>query len=244
MRNFNSLSGALIFALTSVVAQAQSPYIKVPPTLQAAPSQIVHLSASAFAQVTQDWLVMIMAVQKEGTDATMVQNQVKTQLASALALAQASAQPGLLDVSTGQLSISPRYGRDGKTNGWMGRAELVLQGRDIDRITGVSGRLQGMVVSQVQWEVSPELRRQTESRIQGEAVMQFQSRASALARNFGFTGYSLREVRVTDQENLGEPKLRMASMQMEAADTSPMPIPAQAGQSRVVVNVSGSIQLQ
>ncbi|WP_300710648.1 hypothetical protein [Limnohabitans sp.] len=51
-------------------------------------------------------------------------------------------------------------------------------------------------------------------------------------------------MRVTNQETSGEPpQVRMASMQMDAAP-SPMPIPAQAGQSRVVVNVAGSIQLK
>jgi predicted secreted protein len=241
MRNFNSLSAAFLLALCGTLAQAQSSATQAVPA-QAA--QIVHLSASASAQVTQDWLVMTLAVQKEGADAATVQKQIRTQLASALALAQGSAQAGLLDVNTGQLSVSPRYGRDGKSNGWTGVAELILQGRDVDRITAVAGRVQGMTVSQVQWEVSPELRRQTESRIQGQAVAQFQSRANALASSFGFGTYGLREVRVTNQESAGEqPQLRMASVQMDAAP-SPMPIPAQAGQSRVTVNVSGSIQLK
>jgi len=241
MRNFNSLSAALLLALCGTTAQAQSAATQ---GVTAQVAQIVHLSASASAQVTQDWLVMTLAVQKEGADAATVQKQIKTQLASALALAQGSAQAGLLDVSTGQLSVSPRYGRDGKTNGWTGVAELVLQGRDVDRITAVAGRVQGLTVSQVQWEVSPELKRQTEGRIQGQAVAQFQSRASALASSFGFVSYGLREVRVTNQESAGEqPQLRMASVQMDTAP-SPMPIPAQAGQSRVTVNVSGSIQLK
>jgi predicted secreted protein len=241
MRNFNSLSAALLVAMCSTLVQAQSAASQSVP---AQGSQIVHLSASASAQVTQDWLVMTLATQKEGADAATVQKQIKTQLASALAMAQASAQAGLLDVSTGQLSVSPRYGRDGKTNGWTGVAELVLQGRDLDRITSVAGRVQGMAVSQVQWEVSPELKRQTEGRIQGQAVAQFQSRASALATSFGFGSYGLREVRVTNQETSGEhPQLRMVSAQMDAAP-SPMPIPAQAGQSRVTVNLTGSIQLK
>lgn len=241
MRNFNSLSVAIIVALSSITAHAQNSVTKDP---LAASSQIVHLSASASAQVTQDWLVMTLAVQKDGTDAATVQKQIKTQLASALSLAQGSAQVGLLDVSTGQLSVSPRYGRDGKTNGWTGVAELVLQGRDIGRIAEAAGRVQGMTVSQVQWQVSPELKRQVENRIQGQAVAQFQARASALASSFGFGTYGLREVRVTNQETSGEPpQVRMASMQMDAAP-SLMPVPAQAGQSRVVVNVAGSIQLK
>ena len=84
MRNFNSLSVAIIVALSSITAHAQNSVTKDP---LAASSQIVHLSASASAQVTQDWLVMTLAVQKDGTDAATVQKQIKTQLASALSLA-------------------------------------------------------------------------------------------------------------------------------------------------------------
>ncbi len=239
MRHFSILAGALFWAFSGPVAQAQS--VKEAQNVQATSSQIVHLSASASTQVLQDWMVMTLSVQKEGVDAATVQKQIKGSLASALALAQASAKTGLVEVSTGQLSVSPRYGRDGKTNGWVGTAELVMQGRDIDGIAALSGRVQGMTVSQVQWLVSPELKRQTENRIQGEAVAQFRSRASALASSFGSGGYDLKEVRVSTQESSGEPVMRMAAVQMDAP---PVPMPVQAGSSRVAVNVSGSIQLK
>lgn len=241
MRHFSTLSGALILALGTVAVQAQTP--RDLPLVQATPSKIVHLSASALAQVQQDWLVMTLSVQKEGTDAMAVQTQIKNHLASALALARPSAQAGALEVSTGQMSVSPRYGRDGKANGWTGVAELVLQGRDIERITNVAGRVQGMTVGQVQWAISPELKRQTENRIQEDAVAQFQSRAAALTRSFGSSGYDLKEVRVSSQESAGEPQMRMVAMQVEALPPA-MPVPAQAGSARVVVNVSGSIQLK
>jgi predicted secreted protein len=244
MRPFNTLSAALMLAMSCSFAQAESPLIKDMGASVSGPSQIVHLSASASSSVKPDWMVITLAVQKEGTEAATVQKQINAQVTAALALAQASAQVGLLDVSTGQLSVSPRYGRDGKINGWMGLGELLLQGRDIDRMTALAGRLQGMTVSQVQWEVSPELKRQTESRIQGQAVAQFQARASALASSLGFSTYGLREVRVTTQENGGDIQPRMVSAQMDGVTSSPMPIAAQAGQSRVVVNVSGSIQLK
>jgi len=239
MRHFSILSGALLLAFSGAMVQAQS--VKEPQAPQVFSSKVVHLSATASAQVLQDWMVMTLSVQKEGTDPATVQKQIKATMSSALALAQASAQTGSLEVSTGQLSVSPRYGRDGKNNGWVGVAELVLQGRDIDGIAALSGRVQGMTISQVQWAVSPELKRQTANRIQGEAVAQFQSQASALAHSFGSTAYDLKEVRVSTQDGAGEPSMRMAAIQMDAASA---PMPVQAGSSRVVVNVSGSIQLK
>jgi len=55
-------------------------------------------------------------------------------LAAALAQAQSevkqnNAKSGAMGASTGLLNASPRYNREGKTIGWMGTAELVVQGR-------------------------------------------------------------------------------------------------------------------
>jgi predicted secreted protein len=38
------------------------------------------------------------------------------------------AQGRQMELSTGNFSISPRYGNNGKIEGWQGQAEIVLQG--------------------------------------------------------------------------------------------------------------------
>ena len=55
-------------------------------------------------------------------------------LESALNEAKKVTQPGGMDVHTGQFSLQPRYGRDGKMTGWQGSTELVLEGKDFARI--------------------------------------------------------------------------------------------------------------
>jgi len=231
---------ALAMPSGSALAQSQSPTL--PSSTQAAPHQVLHLSASAQTEVAQDWLVMTLSVQKEGLQASAVQKQLNAVLSAALAVATPLAKPGDLRVSTGDMSVSPRYGREGKVNGWSGSAQLVLQGRDADQIATLATRLQDMVVSQVDWLLSPEQKSAAESRIQAEAVARFKGKAQALTQQFGFAAYMLREVRVSAQE-AGEGGLmpRMAMAQMDAA---PAPMPTQAGKSRVVVNVSGSIVLR
>ncbi len=102
--------------------------------------------------------------------------------------------------------------------------------------------MQDLTVAQIDWQLSPEQKSAAESRIQAEAVARFQSKAQALTQQFGFAAYTLREVRVSAQES-GEGSVmpRMAMAQMDAA---PAPMPTQAGKSRVVVNISGSIALR
>ena len=238
-----ALASMWVLGLTWGFAQAQSPFPISPPAAQAAPFQVLHLNASAQTEVPQDWLVMTLSVQKEGVQAPAVQKQLNAVLSAALALATPHAKQGALEVSTGEMNVSARYGRDGKINGWTGAAQLILQGRDAVQIANLATRLQDLTVAQIDWRLSPEQKTAAESRIQADAVARFQSKAQALAQQFGFAAYTLREVRVSAQESVDGPVMpRMAMVQMDAP--APAPVPAVAGKSRVVVNISGSIVLR
>ena len=209
-----------------------------------------HLSASATTLVLQDWLLIRLAVQKEGADAALVQRQLKTTLAAALTQAQSEAKltdakPGAMEVSTGQLNVSPRYNREGKTNGWAGTAELMVQGRDIERITATAGRLNGLSVSQVEWQISPELMAQSETNVQGQAVAQWRAKANALTQQLGMSRYSIGDVTLSTQGNGQGVGPRAMPMMMDAGpEARSAPLPVQAGQSQVTVVVSGQILLQ
>ena len=100
-------------------------------------SNVVQLSASAVVDVQQDLVSISLSTTRDGSDAALVQSQLKAALDTALSEARKVAQPGQLEVRTGQFSLYPRQGRDGKQIGWQGTAELVLEGRDIGRIASV-----------------------------------------------------------------------------------------------------------
>ena len=94
------------------------------------PQNVLQLSASGTVEVQQDLLSLSLTTTREGADASAVQSQLKAALDAALAEARKTAQPGQMDVRTGNFGLYPRYGRDGKISGWNGTAELVLEGRD------------------------------------------------------------------------------------------------------------------
>lgn len=222
---------------------AQNPSAPLMPQVtQMAPLQVLHLSASAQTEVPQDWLVMTLAVQREGLQAPAVQKQLNAVLSAALAVASPLAKPGALDVSTGEMNVSPRYGREGKISGWMGAAQLVLQGRDAVQIATLAARLQDLTVAHIDWRLSPEQKGEAEARIQAEAVSAFQRKAQTLTQQFGFAAYTIKEVRVNTQEAAEGsfmPRLAMASM-----DAASAPVATKAGTSRVVVNITGSLVLR
>lgn len=240
---------ALLSALAMPNALAQASLASgpaAPPTAHAEPHQLVHLSATAQTEVAQDWLVMTLSVQKEGLQAMAVQKQLNDVLSAAMAQTKPLAKTDALELSTGAMNVSPRYGRDGKVNGWMGTAQWVMQGRDAVQIARLASTLQDLTVSQAVWQLSPAQKTATESRIQAEAVALFKSKAQSLTQQFGFAAYTLREVRVGthNAQDLpgGQPMGRMAMAQMDEPTTTP--VATLAGKSRVVVNVAGSISMR
>ena len=209
------------------------------------PQNVLQLSATGTVEVQQDLLRMSLQTTREGTDAAAVQSQLKSALDAALAEARKSAQPGQLDVSTGNFNLSPRYTRDGKINGWQGSAELLLEGRDFPRITQTAGRIATLTVGSIGFGLSREQRANQETDAQTQAIDNFKQKAGELARGFGFSGYTLREVSVNSNVgDAGRPRMMAAQAKAYSASDASAPVPVEAGKTSVVVNVSGSVQLK
>jgi predicted secreted protein len=207
------------------------------------PQNVVQLAAQGAVEVQQDLLSISMNTTKEGADAATVQNQLKAALDAALTEARRTAQPGQMDVRTGNFSLSPRYDRGGKISGCQGSAELVLEGRDFARISAAAGKIQTLTMGNVTFGLSREQRTQVQGQAQAMAIDQFKARALEIAKAFGFAGYTLREVSVNANEQGVLPRPRMMAMEAKAA-LSEAPVSVEAGRSTVLVTVSGTVQLK
>lgn len=235
MRMRGLLGVVCLVSSISVSAQVMPP---------AEPSNVVNLSASGFLQVPQDWLSVSLNTTKEGSDAAAVQSQLKTALDAALAVVKPAVQPQQLEVRTGQFSLFPRYGSNGKINGWQGSTELVIEGRDFTRISATAGKVQSLTVGHVGFSLSREAQRQLEADVQAMAIERFRAKAGDVAKGFGFQGYVLREVSISsaDQESV-QPYPRAMAMQAKAA-VADVPVAVEPGKSTVNITVSGSVQLR
>lgn len=206
-------------------------------------ANLVHLAAQGALEVGSDLLSISMSTSRDGNDAGALQYQLRTALDAALTEAKKAVQPGQLEVRSGNFSLSPRYGRDGKPMGWQGSAELILEGRDFGAITGTVGRIQTLTVGGVSFGLSREQRGKVEAEAQNMAIERFKARAAEIARSFGFTGYSLREVTVTANDQGFAPRPRMMAMEARSS-LADAPLPVEAGKTTVLVTVSGSVQLK
>jgi predicted secreted protein len=210
-----------------------------PETLQ----NVAQISTTGSVEVQQDLLSISLTTTRDGTDAGVVQTQLKQALDTALTQAKQAAAPGQMDVRTGNFSLYPRYGKDGKINGWQGSTELVLEGKDFPRITSTAGKIQTLTMGNVSFALSREQRARVEGEAQAQAIERFKAKAAEVARSFGFSNYSLREVSINanDQGPVPRPRMMAMAAKSEMADAS---VPVEAGKSTVLVNVSGSVQMK
>jgi predicted secreted protein len=205
------------------------------------PANVLTLSASATAEVPRDMLGVTMSTTRDGADASTVQAQLKQALDAALAEARKAAKPGQVDVRTGAFNLMPRYAPKGGINGWQGTAELVIEGRDIPAISQLAGRLPTMTVARVGFSLSREAREKVEADVAAQAIARYRAQADTYAKQFGFGGWSLREVQVNTQGDFGGPAPMMrAQMAPAMADAA---LPVEAGKASVTVSVNGSVQL-
>ena len=229
-----TLTGVALALTSPLWAQAPAP----------APHNVVQLSASAQQEAVQDWLTVVLTHRAQAADAATVQRQLQTALDNALRHVRPRVKEGELEVSSGGVSVQPRHNREGQIVGWQGSAELLVQGRDIARIAATAGDTPGMALSQMHFSLSRQARQALEDGIRSEAIARFKATAQQVAKDFGFSGYTLREVAVSEggQEYAMRPRMMMAADANAAVMSAP--VPAEPGKTLVQVTVSGSVQLQ
>lgn len=204
---------------------------------------VVHLDASASIDVPKDLLSITLTATRDGADAAAVQAALKQALDGALAEARRAARAGEMEVRTGNFSLYPRYSNQGRIAGWQGQAELVLEGRDMNLVAQTAGRLGGLNVTQVAQGLSREAVARHEAEATQRAIAKYRAAAADLARQFGFTGYVLREVRVVTGEPPRHPvPVMMRAKAMAAEDAAPVPV--EMGKGTITATVSGSVVLK
>lgn len=207
--------------------------------------QVLQLSASARKELAQDWLSVVVRAQQDGSDPVALQSQLKATLEAALSSLRPRLQAQQLEVRSGQFAIYPRHNAQGRVTGWQGQADLVVEGRDFAQVSQLAGNLPRMTVAQADFSLSREGRQQLEAEVQSQAVQNFRQRAQALAKDFGYSAYTLRQVSVSSVDR-PEPGLQPRLMMAADAAAAPVqaPIPLVAGKDEVRITVSGSIQLR
>lgn len=225
-----------------VISLAMAPLLAAQASEPVPPRDVLSVAAQASIEVPFDMLAVTLQALREGSDANVVQTQLRQALDAALAEAKRGVRPGQLDVRTGSFNLSPRYSNKGVISGWVGQAELVLEGRDMTAIAQLAGRLGTVTVARVAYSLARETREKVEADAAAQAITRFRGRAGDYARQFGYAGYAVREVNVsTDTPQTPQPMFRARAMSAGAATDESLPI--EAGKATVTATVNGSVTM-
>lgn len=206
------------------------------------PTGVVSLQASATAEVPKDLMTMTLNTTREGVDPNGVQAGLKQALDAALAEAKRVTKSGQIDVRTGNFSLYPRYTNKGVISAWQGTAELVIEGRDMQGLAQLTGRISTMTIARVSYGLSREAREQNEGDVTAKAIASYRAKAAEVTKQFGYGAYSIREVNVQANEQPGNviPMMRAQALSKPSEDSA---LPVEAGKAVVMVTVSGTVQM-
>lgn len=236
------LAMSLAVALAMAGAAAAQTVATTVATSAPPPANVVALSASSTIEMTMDWLTVSFNTTREGSDAAAVQGQLRQALDAALAEARRAAGPEVV-VRTGGFALHPRYAQKGGISGWQGSAELIVEGRDTSTIAQLMGRIQTLTIGRVAWSLSREAREKVEGEVTAQAIARFRRRADEVARHFGMSGYTVREVSVGGNEPPGAVPM-LATRAMAARGAADESLPLEAGKAQVSATVSGTVQMK
>lgn len=207
-------------------------------------SPTLHLTASAQTEVRQDWLAVRLQARHQAADAAAVQLRLQALQDRALIAIRPEVNAEQLQLQTGSFRVYPRYGRDGKIQHWEGVSELIIQGRDVPRITRVAANIRDWAVADMHFQLSRQAREQAEQALMQEAIAQFNAKAQSLANGFGFKSFELHEVHLNGNAHNPMPAmLRMTADGLHGGQVQP-PLSAEPGLSPVSVNLSGAVRLR
>lgn len=223
-----SLLFALLFAPLAATAQA-------PETL----FNLIALNAQAEREIPNDLLTATLAAEAEGADPAQLADSVNRTMQRALA--DALAYKSVKAQSAGYQTI-PVYDKN-RVARWRVRQELRLESADFAAATELVGKLQStLMVTGLALSVSGETRRKAENALIAEALAAFDERARVVRDAMKAKGYRVRDLQVSPG---GAPPRPMLAMQARAMSSESVAQPAvEPGSTRILITVSGTIQLQ
>ncbi|WP_174873820.1 SIMPL domain-containing protein [Vogesella oryzae] len=203
---------------------------------------MLNLSASAERELPNDEVTANLYVQERQAQPALLAERLNK------ALARAKSESGgfrQVEVSTGNYNSWPDYNRDGKIQGWQGRASIHLKSRDFTATAELVARLQKfMLLENVQFGVADSTRRQVEASLIPEAIAALQAQAAAAGKALGQPGQQVVELNIGSvQAPPPVPMLRAKAMMADSAAPEVSTPDWQAGNSQVRLNVSGRIEL-
>ena len=196
---------------------------------------VLHLSQTAERNMLRDLLRIDLRVEEAGADPLTIQSAINRRMAAALDRAH---QVQGVRVETSSYSVGEERPQSGPSR-WRGTQSLVLRSRAADAALKLAGALQsdGLLMSSMAYEASPETVRGAEEDLTGEALAVLDRRAASIADRMHLGVLRYRDLHVGNAETEGRPVPRFAAAAMAA------PPVAEPGEAAIRVTIEAELLL-
>ncbi len=201
------------------------------------------LDATAKTEVANDEMLVTLAIERDGTDLSAINQTVLSALNSALAEAKKSTG---IKARMGSVWTNPNWTKDGKTSGWKVRGEVILTSQQLPILGNLIGQLgQKMQIGDIQFRLSDQARADAEKQLLKQVADQFKSKSKDATQALGFTQFNLKELNLSNGYQVSvRPMMRSKGRGADMASMSSAPAPTESGESEVSITISGSIELK
>jgi len=197
----------------------------------------IHLSASAQRKVETDTLLVTFYAQEEGRQVLPLTESVNADIRWALGIVK---KDGRFHARSSGYTTHPIYNAN-KVTGWRVRQTLSIEGGALDQASEILGTLQQrLVIQEMRFTVSPDLKSRTDDALIAEALSAFRHRADQIAERMGRKGYRIVDINLATSDD-AQPYQPVARMTMMESASGPA---IAAGEQSVQVTASGTIELE
>jgi predicted secreted protein len=221
------LAGLLLLALSANAAETK-------------PSgTLIDFHAQALRSAPNDQGNAMLYYEANGPQTAELARKVNQVIAAALATGKTQTA---VKVKSGGNHTYPIYGKNSRTiEGWRMRSELLLESLDAAALSDLVGKLQAtMVVGHLGFSPAPETLRRVDDEAAMDALATFQAKAARYAAALK-KQYRIVSMNIGSNGVSPAPTPRYAMMKSAAFAAEAMPV--EAGDSQIVVTVTGQIEL-
>ncbi|WP_373975049.1 SIMPL domain-containing protein [Chitinibacter sp. SCUT-21] len=209
---------------------------------------VVNLDASVSRQIDNDMAQATLFVELTDTDSSKLAEKINQTITAAQK--QLKQYPSVQSAGTGYSSYPIYNNKTNQLQSWRSRGELRLNSKDFAALSQLIAQLQkpqsngiALQLADIRYEVSEQSRKVAEDALIEEGIRAFRQRAAIIQRSMGGAAWKTMQMNVQTQSHYPSPRPMLYKSAVMSAEAAPAPAPVDAGESRLVVNVNGSIQV-
>lgn len=199
----------------------------------------VQLQAKAEREIPNDEMQVLLVTEHQGKSPAALAEKVNQDMQWALELVKDKQE---ISSSTKSYRTNPIY-RDRNIVGWRSSQELELKSQSITELTKLVGELQTRLqVKQMSFIPTPETRVQHENELIELAMEAFKRRVEIVSKHMDNKDYRIIKLNVNTNDQYARPVMFNERATMSTMSSAASVPTVEAGTSKIIVTVNGSVQ--